>query len=259
MNRIMPENQPGDLSLQQSLSVIESRLTRRFIKSFSPLFGKLGLFSFLVLLISLSGCTETVVKKEPCPSSYVSECPACQQCPTCESSRDKLASDETQARVFISDLSVKDAKITRLGKAVKCESVDKVSDIALFLVYEYNITWKFPQVKEFKVPPYNPQVTVIGEGDSGEYQATDKLFPEVKEYKSSLTPSGDVTQFRSSVKLTLGPTCESVQLKAPYMEGIFKPDGMIESHKIISPKPGKFTLTLFVDGQELSKEFVVTK
>jgi hypothetical protein len=215
----------------------------------------LGVFGLLVWSILLSSCTGTTVK-EPCPSPSAS-CPACESCPTCESSKETHVSDETRARVFISDLVVKEAKITRLGKPVKCEKIDKVSDVALFLVYGYNITWKFPKFfKEVKAPPYNPQATVVGEGDAGEYQSTDKLFPEIGKYESSLTPNGDVTQFRSSVKLTLGPTCESIQLKAPYMKEIFKPDGMIESHKIISPKPGKFTLTLSIDGQQLSKEFV---
>ncbi|OQW91887.1 MAG: hypothetical protein BWK78_03300 [Thiotrichaceae bacterium IS1] len=237
----------------------------------------LSVFGLLVWLILLSSCTGTTVK-EPCPPPPSASCPVCEQCPTCESSKEILVPDETRARVFISDLVVKEAKITRLGKPVKCENLDKVSDVALFLVYGYNITWKFPESfksggfefnlspnqqsplkkdgVEIKLPPYNPQVTVVGEGDSREYQTTDKSLPEIEKHESSLTPNDDITQSRSSVKLILGPTCESTQLKIPYVKGGTKPDAVVGTSAIVSPKPGKFTLTLSVDGQQLSKEFV---
>jgi len=218
----------------------------KFLNSGLLVVRMLSVFGLLVLSISLSSCTGATVEE-------ASLSPVSERQPSKELSSAPV-SDETQAKVSISDLVIKEAKIIHVEKPRNC-GITGESNIALFLVYNYNITWTYPKpVKEIQLP-YNPQKITV-ESHDGNYLTSDQdKLSEVESHTSSLTTTGDTTESRS-IKLTLGAICKSIEIKLPSIPGLTNSGSVGGRYEMISPQPGKFTLTLSVDGQQLSKEFV---
>ena len=178
---------------------------------------------------------------------------ACGQNAVRESNNSTFSNQSTgDLTVNISDLEIKDAKIAS-GKNIECGKIE--SNARLFLVFSYKVSWRFVNFTR-ESPTYYAHIDLIG--NNGAYNPEikpNKISMEMKDYKPGLILNGEKNQLISH-ELDYGSICTIKETKKP-IPGDANHVNVETTHTMTIPGNGKFSLTVSINGQKLSKDFIV--